>query len=213
MYVPKHFAETRVAVMHELIRAHPLAAIVTLRAGGLAAEHVPLEIDPDPAPYGTLLGHVARANPMWRELAPETQALAIFQGPQAYVSPSAYATKRETGKVVPTWNYAVVHARCTLRAVEDPAWLRALVERLTRRHESGRDAPWQVADAPPDYVDQMVRAIVGIELEITELTGKWKVSQNRTARDRAGVVESLAREGGDAAAAMARLVAAVAADD
>jgi len=206
MYQPRHFVETRVAVMHDLMRAYPLAAIVTTTAAGPAADHVPLEIDPEPAPYGTLRGHVARANPMWREHAPATPVLAIFQGPQAYVSPSAYATKRETGKVVPTWNYAVVHARCTLRAIDDPAWLRGLVERLTRRHESGRSVPWQVADAPPDYVEQMLRAIVGLELVIAELAGKWKVSQNRPGRDRAGVVEDLGRRGDENAAAMARLV-------
>ncbi|MCZ7566424.1 MAG: FMN-binding negative transcriptional regulator [Burkholderiales bacterium] len=210
MYLPSHFTESRVPVMHDLMRAYPLAAVVTTTAAGPAADHVPLEIDPAPAPYGTLRGHVARANPMWRERLPATPVLAIFQGPQAYVSPSAYATKRETGRVVPTWNYAVVHARCTLRAIGDPAWLRGLVERLTARHESDRSAPWQVTDAPPDYVDQLLRAIVGLELVVTELTGKWKASQNRPARDRAGVVEDLSRRGDDSAAAMARLVQAAA---
>jgi transcriptional regulator len=209
MYVPNHFSETRVEVLHELIRAHPLAAIVTLTPDGLAANHVPLEIDPDPPPYGTLRGHVARANPMWRERVPDVQALAIFQGPQIYISPSSYATKRETGKVVPTWNYAVVHARGALRVIDDRAWLRGLVERLTNRHEAGRSDPWKVADAPPDYVEQMLTAIVGLEVPIAQLTGKWKVSQNRPVRDREGVAERLAHEGGDTAAAMARLVKSV----
>ena len=206
MYLPKHFEETRVEVLHALVRAHPLAALVTLSAGGLEANHIPFEIDPDPAPFGTLRGHVARANPVWRELSRGADALAIFQGPATYVSPSWYPTKQEGGKVVPTWNYAVVHAYGPLRAVDDPAWLRAFVERLTNRHESGRTAPWHVTDAPADYVDKMVTAIVGIELPVTRLLGKWKTSQNRVARDRAGVVAGLEQDGGDAARAMAALV-------
>jgi len=206
MFLPKHFEETRVEVLHGLVRAHPLGALVTLGAGGLEANHIPFEIDSDPAPFGTLRGHVARANPVWRELSRGADALAIFQGPATYVSPSWYPTKQEGGKVVPTWNYAVVHAYGPLRAVDDPAWLRAFVERLTNRHESGRTAPWHVTDAPADYVDKMVTAIVGIELPVTRLLGKWKTSQNRPARDRAGVVAGLEQDGGDAARAMAALV-------
>ena len=206
MYLPKYFEETRVEVLHALVRAHPLGALVTLGAGGLEANHIPFEIDSDPAPFGTLRGHVARANPVWRELSRGADALAIFQGPASYVSPSWYPTKQEGGKVVPTWNYAVVHAYGPLRAVDDPAWLRAFVERLTSRHESGRTAPWHVTDAPADYVDKMVTAIVGIELPVTRLLGKWKTSQNRPARDRAGVVAGLEQDGGDAARAMAALV-------
>jgi len=206
MYLPKNFEETRIEVLHGLVRAHPLGALVTLGAGGLEANHIPFEIDSDPAPFGTLRGHVARANPVWRELSRGADALAIFQGPASYVSPSWYPTKQEGGKVVPTWNYAVVHAYGPLRAVDDPAWLRAFVERLTSRHESGRTAPWHVTDAPADYVDKMVTAIVGIELPVTRLLGKWKTSQNRPARDRAGVVAGLEQDGGDAARAMAALV-------
>jgi len=206
MFLPKHFEETRVEVLHGLVRAHPLGALVTLGAGGLEANHIPFEIDSDPAPFGTLRGHVARANPVWRELSRGADALAIFQGPATYVSPSWYPTKQEGGKVVPTWNYAVVHAYGPLRAVDDPAWLRAFVERLTNRHESGRTAPWHVTDAPADYVDKMVTAIVGIELPVIRLVGKWKTSQNRVARDRAGVVAGLEQDGGDAARAMAALV-------
>ena len=206
MYLPKHFEETRVEVLHGLVRAHPLGALVTLGADGLEANHIPFEIDSDPAPFGTLRGHVARANPVWRELSRGADALAIFQGAATYVSPSWYPTKQEGGKVVPTWNYAVVHAYGPLRAVDDPAWLRAFVERLTNRHESGRTAPWHVTDAPADYVDKMVTAIVGIELPVTRLLGKWKTSQNRPARDRAGVVAGLEQDCGDAASAMAALV-------
>jgi transcriptional regulator len=206
MYLPKHFEETRVPVLHDLIRAHPLATLVVLGAGGLDAHHIPFEIDPEPAPFGTLRGHIARANPLWREPSRDVEALAVFQGPDAYISPSWYATKQETGKVVPTWNYAVVHAHGPLRVIDDRAWLRAFVEKLTNRHEGARRDPWKVTDAPADYIDAQVGAIVGLEMTVSRLVGKWKASQNRAAPDRAGAVEGLVREGGEAAAAMARLV-------
>lgn len=204
MYLPKHFEETRVPVLHALIRAHPLGALVTHGPSGLEANHIPFEIDPEPAPFGTLRGHVARANPVWREGTGD--ALVIFQGPQTYVSPSWYPSKQDGGKVVPTWNYAVVHAYGSLRTIDDRAWLRAFVEKLTDRHEAGRAEPWQVSDAPADYVDKLVSAIVGIEVPLARLVGKWKASQNRAAADRAGVAAGLEAEGGDAGHAMASLV-------
>jgi transcriptional regulator len=206
MYVPPHFAETRPEVLHRVIRQYPFATLVTLGSEGLTANHLPMEIDPDPAPFGTLLGHVARANPVWRDFAAEQGALAIFQGPQAYVSPSWYPTKRQTGKVVPTWNYVVVHASGPLKVIDDPAWLRAFVERLTNRHEGSRTEPWRVTDAPADYVAQLVRAIVGIELPIARLTGKWKLSQNRSRADQQGVAESLNETGRAEAIALAALM-------
>jgi transcriptional regulator len=203
LYVPKHFEETRTNVLHALIRAHPLAALVTQTPDGLVANHIPFEIDSDPAPFGTLRGHMARANPQWRTPS-DAPALAIFQGPSAYVSPAWYATKRDTGRVVPTWNYAVVHAHGPLRVIHDPDWLLNFVMRLTTRHEAARPDPWQVTDAPADYIATQLAAIVGIEMPIVRLEGKWKVSQNRPPADRAGVAEGLLREGGDAA--MAELV-------
>jgi|SRR5215471_18177532 len=203
MYLPKHFEETRVEVLHELIRAYPLGTLVTLTAGGLDANHIPFEVDPDPRPFGTLRGHVARANPIWREASPGADALVIFQGPDTYISPSWYPTKRETGKVVPTWNYVVVHAHGTPRFIDDRAWLRAFVEKLTDRHEAQRRAPWKVTDAPADYIDKQVGAIIGLEVPVTRLAGKWKLSQNRPAHDRAGVVEGLRRDGGHSAGIMA----------
>jgi transcriptional regulator len=206
MYLPKHFEETRVEVLHGLIRAYPLGALVTLAASGLEANHIPFEIDPDPAPFGTLRGHVARANPVWREFSRGTETLVIFQGPQLYVSPSWYPSKKEGGKVVPTWNYALVHAYGPLRTVDDAAWLRAFVAKLTDRHEAARPDRWHVTDAPADYVDKMVTAIVGIEVPIARLIGKWKVSQNRPAADRAGVVAGLEADGSETARAMAALV-------
>ena len=174
MYVPSHFEETRIEVLHDLVRQHPLGSLVTLGTQGLNANHIPFEIDGAPAPYGTLRGHVARANPVWRDFSRDTEALVIFHGPQVYVSPSWYETKRQTGEVVPTYNYAVVHAYGRLQIVEDRAWLRGLVTRLTERFESGRPAPWQVSDAPQDFIDKQLGAIVGIEIAISKLFGKWK---------------------------------------
>ena len=196
MYQPASFKETRPEVLRGLIRQHPLAVIVTLDDTGLVANHIPLELDAELGEHGTLRGHVARANPMWKSHRPEVDALAIFQGPGAYITPSYYATKAATGEVVPTWNYATVHAHGPLRVIDDAAWLRRFVEQLTVRHEAERQAatgavPWQVGDAPAPYLDRMIKAIVGIEIPIARIAGKWKVSQNRPADDRAGVAAGL----------------------
>ncbi len=207
MYLPKHFEQPDTEAIARLLAAHPLATLAWSSADGLTAEHLPLLWDrgDGDGEHGTLRGHVARANPVWREAA-GAEVLAVFQGPQAYITPSWYASKAETAKVVPTWNYAVVHARGTLRATEDAAWLRALVGRLTATHEASRAQRWQVEDAPADYIQQMLRAIVGIEIRITSLQGKWKVSQNRSAADREGVAAGLEALDSDASRAMAGLV-------
>lgn len=206
MYLPSHFAETRPAVLHELIAAHPLGALVTLTGTGLDANLLPFELAPGEGPHGTLRAHVARANPVWQNHAASVEALVIFQGPAAYVTPSWYETKRETGRVVPTYNYCTVLARGPLVVRDDREWLRAMVTRLTAGFEAGRPAPWAVADAPADFLDKQLAAIVGLEIPLTSLTGKWKVSQNRNAADRAGVEAGLRAEGTDAAAQMADLV-------
>ena len=206
MYLPSHFAEARVDVLHDLIRAYPFGTLVVLASNGLDANHIPFEIDPEPAPFGTLRGHLARANPLWKDFAAQVDALAIFQGPHTYISPSWYPTKKEHGKVVPTWNYAVVHAMGPLRVIDEQAWVRRFVEQLTQRHEAHRSDPWKVTDAPADFVDTMTSAIVGIEIPISRLTGKWKVSQNRPEKDRAGVVEGLLQNRSDASNEMAQLV-------
>lgn len=187
MYTPSHFNEDRLDVLQALVAAHPLGTLVTHSEAGLDADHIPFELaapTPD-APFGTLRAHVARANPLWR-LA-DTPVLAVFQGPSAYVSPSLYEEKPLSGKVVPTYNYAVVHAHGVLRAIEDPEWILALLQRLTAHHEAPRAAPWSVADAPPDYIATMLRAIVGIEIPLDSLRGKWKLSQNRSPADQAAV--------------------------
>ena len=207
MYQVAAFREERIDVMHALIRAHPLAALVTGAGGILEANHLPLLIDPLPSPQGTLRGHVARANPLWRQVQKaEAEALVVFQGPQVYVTPSWYPEKRASGKVVPTWNYAVVHARGPLIIHDDRDWLRDLVSRLTRQQEAGRAQPWGIADAPADYIERMLGAIVGIEIPISRIEGKWKVSQNRADADRAGVVDGLAQSADPQARAMAALV-------
>jgi transcriptional regulator len=209
MYVPSSFEENRVEVLHELIRARPFATLVVNTEDGLDATHIPFELVPDAeTPFGTLRGHVARANPIWRSASRETTALVIFQGPSCYVTPSWYASKQEHGRVVPTWNYTVVHAHGPLRSIDDPVWLRGLVERLTDRHEAGRMEPWKVTDAPPSHVQQMLRAIVGLEIRVARLVGKWKWSQNRDAKDREGVALGLLDQGSEAAAEMAALVRA-----
>jgi transcriptional regulator len=191
LYLPAYFEETRTDVMHALMRARPLATLVTLSDAGLMANHVPVVTLPEPLPHGVLRGHIARANPLWREYRAGSEALAIFHGPQAYISPSFYPSKQETGEVVPTWDYAVVHARGTLRFVQDSVWLRALVSRLTDAHEASRPIPWKIDDAPPPYIEKMLSLIVGFELPIASLTGKWKLSQNHPAANRLGVAKGL----------------------
>jgi transcriptional regulator len=206
MYSPSQFEETRSEELHALIRAHPLGTLITLGSAGLEANHIPFEIAADPAPFGTLRAHVARANPVWQDFSADTDTLVVFQGPSAYITPSWYVTKHETGKVVPTYNYAVVHAYGRLRTIEDSVWLRSLVGRLTDRFESVRAQPWQVTDAPADFVDKMLGAIVGLEIPIARLVGKWKMSQNRPAADRPGIVSGLREGGGEDAAGVADLV-------
>lgn len=182
-----------------------MATLVTSGSDGLIASHIPLLLSPDSAPFGTLEGHLARPNPQTQDGGRE--ALAILLGPDAYISPAWYATKRTTGKVVPTWNYVAIHAYGTLRTFDDPARLLDLVTRLTSHHEADRPAPWSVATAPPEYVASQLKGIVGFELAITRLEGKWKMSQNRPTEDAAGAAAGLAREGGPSEHAVARLIA------
>jgi transcriptional regulator len=197
MYLPDHFAEPRLEVLHAALRQAGLATLVTMGDAGLDASHVPLLLDAEPGPLGRLVGHVARANPQARSAPQGAPALAIVLGSDAYVSPAWYPSKREGGRVVPTWNYVAIHAHGTLRFFEEPERLLALVTRLTDRHEQARPHPWKVADAPPDYIQGQLKAIIGFELTITRLEGKWKASQNRSAADRRGVEDGLRGEGHD----------------
>jgi transcriptional regulator len=191
------------------MRAAPFANLVTMGAEGLDATPLPLMMDASDGPQGSLIGHVARANPQWRTTDARQDALAIFSGPDSYITPSYYETKRLTGKVVPTWNYVTIHARGRISFFEDPEALLALVRRLTERHEGERSDPWSVSDAPASFTQSQLRAIVGVRLEIKALTGKWKMSQNRSPADRDGVISGLRADGEEVvadavAAAMAR---------
>ena len=203
----RQFQVTDPAALHGLVQAQPLATLVVSHAGTLHVNHVPLYLDSTRGPHGTLIGHVGRGNGMW-PLLPQT-GVAVFHGPQAYVSPSWYPSKAFDGKQVPTWNYATVHAHGALTAFDDPARLRAILHTLSERHEAHRPDPWRIDDAPPEYIDKLLRAIVGIELAVERWEGVWKVSQNRTATDRAGVVQGLMAEGTAGAADVAALVRAV----
>lgn len=203
MYIPRHFEQNERAALCALIREHPLGAIVSAAATGFEANHMPFLLDES---AGLLRGHVARGNPLWKSVSDQPGVLVIFQGPQHYVTPSWYPAKREHGKVVPTWNFAAVHVHGRARAIEDAAWLRIHLTELTREHEGSRDEPWRLDDAPAGFIDQLLGHIVGLEIAIDRFEGKWKISQNRPAADRQGVAEGLRREGGDAAAAIARLM-------
>ena len=193
MYVPPLFKEDRIDLLHDAIRGTGLATLVTLSQNGLIASHVPMLLDAEPAPCGTLIGHLARPNPQARGAIGE--ALVIFQGPEAYITPSWYATKRATGKVVPTWNYVAIHAYGTVEFFDDRERLRDVVTRLTERQETPRAEPWAVTDAPAEFTQGMLNGIVGFVLPIARLEGKWKMSQNRPAEDRAGVIAGLESEG------------------
>jgi transcriptional regulator len=206
MYQPPHFREDRIEVQHDLIRSHPLGLVVTAGPGGLMANSIPFLVDAGASKNGTLRGHFARANPQWRELAAVAECLVVFQGPQAYITPSWYATKRETGKVVPTWNFVTVHAWGRPTVIEDADWLRRQIGDLTRSREIGRSPPWSVDDAPESFVAAQIKGIIGVEIAIARIEGKWKVSQNRPEADRVGVVAGL-READETKEPMARLVA------
>ena len=205
MYQPPHFREDRLDVQHGLIRAHPLGLLITSGPAGLMANPIPFLIDAGASGQGTLLCHMARANPQWRELGVVEECLVVFQGPQDYVTPSWYPTKRETGKVVPTWNYATVHAWGKPMVIDDPEWLRRQIDSLTQTREDPRPEPWKVDDAPADYVAAQIKGIIGVEIMIGRIEGKWKVSQNRPEADRAGVAAGY-RGQGPASASMADLV-------
>ena len=208
MYLPHHFKEDRPEILGAFMREHPFATLVSLGADGLIGSHLPMLWDPAPAPFGTLTGHIARPNPQGKDARGGFDALAIFLGPQAYISPNWYPSKREHGKVVPTWNYVAVHAYGPLKMIDDAEWLRAFVTKLTNLHESFSAVPWKVTDAPAAFVDQMLKGIVGMEIPLTRLEGKWKLSQNRPATDQASTVAGLKARDDTDSRAMAEAMAA-----
>jgi transcriptional regulator len=206
MYIPRHNEEKRIPVMQTLMISHPLATLVTLGAAGLFASHVPMVLEEDGSEFGLLKCHISRANTQWRDFVPTVDALAIFAGHQHYITPNWYPGTKTHGKEVPTWNYVVVHAYGPLRVIEDADWLLKNVEKLTDIHEAGSPVPWKVSDAPADFIKTQLRGIVGLELTIKRLEGKWKVSQNRNAEERKGVIEGLTRLNTPESVAMKNLV-------
>lgn len=206
MYIPKQHEETRIDVMDRLIRSHPLASLITMGSSGLFASHLPMVLHREPDGPAILRGHLSRANRQWKEFSPEVQALAIFSGPEHYITPAWYPEKAATGKVVPTWNYAVVHAYGPLRVIEDPEWLLTHLNSLTDTSETPQPAPWSVSDAPEDFIATLRNGIVGIELPVQRMEGKWKVSQNQTALTRSSVEQGLDALGTETSLAMRDLV-------
>jgi transcriptional regulator len=206
MYLPAAFAESRPEQLHRLILAYPLGVLVTNTANGLEANHLPVLLDPGRGACGMLLAHVARANPVWQDVHDGAEVLVVFRGPQGYISPSWYVSKQETHRHVPTWNYEVVHAHGRIRVVDDETFVRGVVARLTREHEAGEACPWKMTDAPADYIAQELAQIVGIEIDLTRLEGKRKLSQNREPRDFDSTVRELEQRGeAELASAMTRL--------
>ena len=195
MYIPAHFAETRKEVLHSRIVQHPFGTLITHGSGGLDANHIPFELAAEDGELGVLRAHVARANPVWQEVANGDEVLVVFHAGDAYISPNWYPSKHELHKQVPTWNYMVVHAHGRMTILDDERYVRGVVGRLTRTHEASEPKPWKMGDAPKDYVDAMVKAIVGVQIEITRLVGKSKLSQNKEARDIQGAAEALKSSG------------------
>lgn len=195
MYIPTHFAETRPEALHRIIQAHPLGMLVNHTSAGLDAEHLPFAFDASAGTHGALLAHVARANTLWQRCPSGTPVMVVFRGAQAYISPNWYPSKHETHRQVPTWNYEVVHAHGTLTVHDDVRFVRRLVAHLTRQHEATEPRPWKMGDSEPQYIDTMLGNIVGIEIAITSLVGKFKLSQNRDARDRLNAADTLASRG------------------
>lgn len=197
MYIPAHFAIKHTQDLHAIIRAHPLGALVTLGPEGLDANHIPFEFDASQGEHGLLTAHVARANPVWQQCKGSVDVLVIFRGNQSYISPNWYPSKHETHRQVPTWNYEVVHVHGRLTVMDEEKFVRGVVARLTREHEVNEPRPWKMGDSPPDYIDGMLRAIVGIEIEIKRIEGKAKLSQNRENRDRLNAADVLITHGND----------------
>ena len=202
MYQPVHFVESDLPTLHALIRAHPLGLLISADSDDLQANPIPFLIDPNAGQHGTLLAHVALANTQWQHLQNGAKALVVFQGSDAYVTPSWYETKKEHGKVVPTWNYVSVQVRGRVKIIDDRAWLHSQLTALTAQHEGARPDVWSIDDAPAPFIEMQKRAIIGIEMEITDIAGKWKVSQNRTLPDRAGVAAGLQEDGNHEMAAL-----------
>lgn len=195
MYLPQQFAEPRIEELHRIVQENALGMLVTSTATGLEANHLPFLLDAEQGVQGTLLAHVARANPIWREVANGDPVLVVFRGAQGYISPNWYPSKRETHRRVPTWNYEIVHAHGTIHVHDDEKFVRGVVARLTRQHEADLPQPWKMSDAPADYLAETLTHIVGLEVRVTRLEGKRKLNQHHEARDREGAIQGLQTRG------------------
>ncbi len=190
MYIPKHFEQTSPDELRSIIRDYPFATLITISDSGLEANHIPFFLNQVNG-KDVLQGHLSKGNPLWKNLKNESEVLVVFQGPHSYVSPSNYPTKQETGKVVPTWNYIAVHVKGTMKCIHDLSWCMEMINNLTKQHERKQNVPWAVSDAPEEFTKNMVSGIVGIEIDISAMSGKWKVSQNQPERNQLGVVAGL----------------------
>lgn len=197
MHIPEYFNEPRLDVLHDLIVHNPLGVLVTHTAAGLDANHLPFHLKPAAGAHGVLQAHVSRANPVWRELSDGDEVMVVFRAADAYISPSWYPSKHEAHRQVPTWNYQVVHAYGTVSLHDDERYVRGLVAQLTRTHEAAQPEPWKMTDAPKDYISDMLKAIVGVEIAITRLVGKFKLGQNKEARDIQGAAQGVTASGGE----------------
>ena len=206
MYCPEHFEQRSIQEMHALIRTYPLATLIMQTSQGIRVNHIPMRLSAEAEPHGVLSGHMPKSNSVWQEHDTDSPAIAVFHGPQAYITPSWYVSTKRHGKVVPTWNYTTVHAHGRVNVIQDRSWLMSHLEQLTDQMESSFEQPWSVSDAPKDYTDKLVEHLVGIEILIDRLEGKWKVSQNRPTEDRAGVSKGLKDDGGAEASPMSELV-------
>ena len=205
MHIPKHFQQQNHEALHDLIRKRPLATLVVNTSSGLCANHIPLRLIRNSPTDVVLQGHIAKANPLWKESSRE--ALAIFQGADAYISPNWYPTKKEHGKVVPTWNYVAVHASGQITFIHEQHWKMNFLQTLTAEHESNQEKPWAVSDAPEEFTEKQLSAIVGFEIAVHELSGKWKISQNQIERNQTGVINGLSASSDSKAKALARVMA------
>ncbi|MCX7059170.1 MAG: FMN-binding negative transcriptional regulator [Proteobacteria bacterium] len=208
MYLPKHFEETRPAQLQRFLQLNSLATLFIAGSNGLTANHIPLALRPDDGPHGSLVGHVARANPLWKQATSAIECLAVFHGRHHYISPNGYATRSETGQVVPTWNYEVVHVTGTLQAIEDAGWVRSVLTDAASAYEADQPTPWTLAEPPADFLEAMMRGIVGIRLQVSTMTGKFKLSQNQPEANRTSLLAALHARGGAEAEAMAAAIEA-----
>ncbi|WP_086929513.1 FMN-binding negative transcriptional regulator [Agarilytica rhodophyticola] len=206
MHIPKKFRQQDMDLLKGVIREYPFATLITHSEHGLNANHIPMLLSETSGGKDALHGHIARANPLWQEVPDQAEALVVFNGPHCYISPNHYPTKHETGKAVPTWNYIAVHVKGVISFVKEREWIHSMIDSLSREHERSEKQPWSVSDAPLDYIQKMLPAVVGIEISITSISGQWKLSQNQPEQNQTGVIKGLSAKESEQFQSMARLI-------